>query len=49
MNNNYELKGEIPPTNTTPIRNIPDVNIMQPVQVAEGNAAPDGSPRVEEP
>jgi len=49
MNNNYELEGEILLENTVPTGNIFDNNIMQPIHVVEGNVAPYGSPRVEEP
>ena len=49
MNNNYELEGAIPPASRAPTGNILDVNIMQPMQVAEENETPHGSPRVKEP
>lgn len=46
MHNNYKLEGEIPPKNIVPIGNIPDDDIVQPVQVVENNAALDRGPKV---
>ena len=49
MYNNYELEGVIPPENTIPIGNIPNDDIVQPIQVEEDNTALDRGPRVENP